>query len=226
MKGEGDMEGTVIESIILESTAVFSEDQKKRYELTKEFKPSKNGKSIVVIMLNAASRKVKETDTTVNNLITKLSGDDLGYSKITILNLIPDIMSKLIPKKVNGLELNFEYIEEVLKRGYDNILIGYGNSFIGNKVVEGAKYRLNQLLLDYANILVEINDEDNTYECSPMHPLFASMRISKWVLNPYQLPKQELPPVSVDAKISLKASKQGLLTEKVTKGEGGKKKAV
>lgn len=220
------MEKTIIESVILETTAVFDETQTKRYELTKEFKPFNNGKSIVVIMLNAASKKIQETDTTVNNLITRLSGEGLGYSKITILNLVPDIMNKLIPSKIDDLEANYEYIDEVLKRGYDNVLIGYGNSFIGNMVVETAKYRLNQLLKNYADLLVEIGDEFNTFDCSPMHPLFASMRINKWVLKPYRLPKQKLEPVKEKNKNTRKPSKNGLLVTDVAIAEDGKEKSV
>ena len=220
------MEDTIIESVILETTAVFNETQTKRYELTKEFKPSKDGKSIVVIMLNAASKKIQETDTTVNNLLTRLSCDEVGYSKITILNLFPDIMPKLKPSEVDNLEDNFKYIEEVLKRNYSNILIGYGNSFIGNKKVDMAKYRLNQLLLSYADILLEINDEFNTYKCSPMHPLFASMRINKWVLKTYHIPKQELAPVQEKAENLKKVPKKGSQKPDVTNSEDGKKKAV
>jgi hypothetical protein len=188
------MEGTIIRSVILETTAVFSEDQRKRFELTKEFKGIKDGKSIVVIMLNAASKEIQETDRTVNTLINQLSSSGLNYSKLTILNLVPDIMNKLNPARVDSLDSNFEYVKEVLARGYDNILIGYGNNFIGNRVVETAKYRLNCILKEYEDILVEIGDEFDTYNCSPMHPLFAALRIDKWVLKTYKLPKQELEP--------------------------------
>ena len=220
------MDNTVIESVILETTAVFNEDQTKRYELTKEFKPNKDGKSIVVIMLNAASKNIQETDTTVNNLVNRLSCKEFGFKKITILNLFPDIMSKLVPKKVDDLDTNFTYIKEVLSRGYDNILVGYGNSFIGNMIVENAKDSLSQLLMDYENILVEISDEDDTYACSPMHPLFASMRLGKWVLKPHHLPKSELEPMVKEAKKPRKPPKNGLLAVGETKGDGGKKKAT
>lgn len=189
------MEDTIIQSVILETTAVFSEDQKRRYELTKEFKGIKDGKSIVVIMLNAASKEIQETDRTVNTLINQLSRSELNFSKITILNLFPDIMNKLNPAIVDSLDSNFEYIKNVLARRYDNILIGYGNNFIGNRVVETAKYRLNRILKEYEDILVEIGDEFDTFDCSPMHPLFAALRIEKWMLKPYKLPKQGLEPI-------------------------------
>ncbi|SHI41584.1 DUF1643 domain-containing protein [Parasporobacterium paucivorans] len=212
-EGVEEVEGTITESVILETTAVFSEDQKKRYELTKEFKPSKDGKSIVVIMLNAASKNIQETDTTVNSLVNRLSCPELGYSKITILNLVPDIMSKLRTSNIDSLDDNFEYIEEVLKRGYDNILIGYGNSFIGNEVVEMAKYRLNLLLEGYEDILVEIGDDFNLFDCSPMHPLFASIRIGDWKLKPYVRPIQKLEPVPRSVKGKGTLSKIGLKKE-------------
>ena len=219
------MDNTVNESVILATTPVYDEDQTKRYEITTEFKPNKDGKSIVVIMPSAASENIQETDTTVNNLINRLSYKELGFMKVTILNLFPDIMTKLVPNKVEDLDTNFTYIEEVLNRGYDNILVGYGNSFIGNKIVEKAKYRLNQLLKKYENILVEISDDDNTYDCSPMHPLFASMRLGKWILKPYRLPKSELVPIVKEAKKPRKIPKNGLLAEGESKGDGGKKKA-
>lgn len=184
----------VTETINLETTAVFNEDKTKRYELTKVFKPIKGGKSIVVIMLNAASSSIEETDTTVNYLLNKLKGE-MNFSKITILNLIPDITNKLKPSKIDNLDDNFEYIEEVLKRKYDKILVGYGNSFIGNRVVDAAKYQLNEILKDYEDKLVEIGDEFDTFDCSPMHPLFASLRLKKWILKPYKLPKQGLKPL-------------------------------
>lgn len=219
------MEETIIESVILETTAVFNETQTKRFELTKEFKPFKDGKSIVVIMLNAASKKIQETDTTVNNLLGRLSSEDFGYSKITILNLIPDIMTKLIPSKIDNLDDNFVYIKGVLKRGYDNILVGYGNSYIGNKVVETAKYQLNQILTKYSSILVEIGDESNTYDCSPMHPLFAAMRISKWILKPYHIPKQALPPSQENNEIKQKALPKNMLKNNSINVKDGKEKS-
>jgi hypothetical protein len=212
------MEGTIIQSVILETTAVFDETMNKRYELTKEFKGIKGGKKVIVIMLNAATKEIQETDRTVNTLINQLSRSELGYSKITILNLFPDIMSKLNPSRIDSLDSNVEYIKEVLARGYDKILIGYGNNFIGNRVVESAKYRLNLILRDYADLLVEIGDEWDTYDCSPMHPLFAALRIDKWILKPYKLPKQVLEPIQERAEELTKPNDKGTL-----KGKRGNK---
>lgn len=62
------MENVVKQTGILEKTAVFDEELKKRYELTMEYKGVK-GKSILVICTNPASDKIQVADTTTNYLI-------------------------------------------------------------------------------------------------------------------------------------------------------------
>lgn len=175
------------ETTILETDAVFSEDMSKRFELTKRFKGEK-GKTILVIMLNPAAGNIKRTDTTTNLLMNHLCSDnEMGYTTITIWNLFADICNKLKPIKDYNNSENMMYLEKLLERNFDNILIGYGNTFEGNKVVQKEKAALNRILEQYQDKVVHIIDEKGELRCRPMHPLFAGQRISRWRLAPYKL---------------------------------------
>lgn len=175
------------ETTILETDAVFSEDMSKRFELTKRFKGEK-GKTILVIMLNPAAGNIKKTDTTTSLLMNHLCSDnEMGYTTITIWNLFADICNKLKPVKDYDNSENMMYLEKLLERNFDNILIGYGNTFEGNKEVQKEKAVLNRMLEKYLDKVVHIVDEKGELKCHPMHPLFAGQRISRWKLALYKL---------------------------------------
>ncbi|MDE6777203.1 MAG: cobyrinate a,c-diamide synthase [Oscillospiraceae bacterium] len=86
---------------------------------------------------------------------------------------------------------NLEYIKEVLKRDFDEILLGFGNGFVGNKKVKEEKENLYKLLKPYAKKLVELVDADGNYQkLKTIHPLFAGQRFSgKWKFRKFTLPK-------------------------------------
>lgn len=177
---------------IIETNAVYSEDMKKRYELTKNFK-GENGKSILVIMMNPSSQDITKTDSTTNLLINHLFNDsDMGYTTISIWNLFADICTKLSPAIVNGNDGNMIYLDKLLERDYDNILIGWGNTFKGNKIVIREKKRLNKKLEGLKDRLVHIVDPEGEISCPPMHPLYAGQRLKNWKLSIYELPKYSL----------------------------------
>lgn len=173
---------------IVETDAVYSEDMKKRYELTKKFKGEK-GKSILVIMMNPSSQDITKTDSTTNLLLNHLCNvSKMGYTTITIWNLFADICTKLKPALVNGNDDNMVYLGKLLERDYDNILIGWGNTFKGNKTVIGEKIKLSNKLEGFKERLVHIVDPDDEISCSPMHPLYAGQRLKAWELSRYILP--------------------------------------
>lgn len=191
----GGVRGMVTLTTMLETEAVYSEDMKKRYELTKRFKREK-GKSILVIMMNPSAQDIKKTDNTTNLLLNHLCIDgDEYYTTVTIWNLFADICNKLCPKRLEGNDDNMEYMEMLLKRDFDNILIGWGNTFEGNKIVMNEKSRLNHKLEKYKDRLVHIVDPKGEISCSPIHPLFAGQRLREWKLEPYQFPEN---PVNKD----------------------------
>lgn len=185
------MKNTVRQTGILEKTGVYNEELTKRYELTMEYRGVK-GKKILVICINPASDKIQVADTTTNYLSNNLF--TMGYSTITLCNIFADITGKLKPTEVEDNSDNMEYLQEVLTREFDHILIGFGNTFIGHKKVNAQKDLLFQLLKPHTKKLVELMDSEGKYKnLKTIHPLFAGQRFSgKWVFRKFALPKEEL----------------------------------
>lgn len=179
---------TVRQNVTLERTGVFSQALDKRFEYTMERKETE-GKKILVICTNPTSDNLLVVDMTTNYLMNNLFS--MGYSTITLCNLFAEITGKLHPVKAGDNAENMEYISAVLKREFDEILLGFGNGFVGNKKVTEEKESLYKLLKPYAKKLVELVDTDGKYkELKTIHPLFAGQRFSeKWVMRKYALPK-------------------------------------
>lgn len=185
-----NMDNIVKQTGILEKTGYFDEDLKRRYELTTEYKGIK-GKKILVLCINPASNTIQIADTTTNYLTNNLL--TMGYTTITLCNLFADITTKLKPTEVADNTDNMKYIEEILTREFDHILIGFGNTFTGHKKVNEQKDLLYHMLKPYAKKLVELVDNDEKYtELKTIHPLFAGQRFSgKWKFRKFVLPKTE-----------------------------------
>ena len=179
---------TVRQSVILERIGIFSQTMDKRFEYTMERKEAQ-GKKILVICTNPTSDNLLVVDTTTNYLMNNLFS--MGYSTVTLCNLFAEITGKLHPIKAGDNAENMEYIKEVLKRDFDEILLGFGNGFVGNKKVNEEKENLYKLLKPYAKKLVELVDADGNYQkLKTIHPLFAGQRFSgKWVMRKFVLPK-------------------------------------
>lgn len=178
----------VRQSVMVERTGVFSNDLKRRYEYTMERKDFK-GKNILVICINPASDNLLVVDTTTNYLMNNLFS--MGFSSITLCNLFADVTGKLEPTKVEDNPDNMAYLKEVLERNFDTILLGFGNTFVGNKKVKEEKQKLFELLKPHAKKLVEIVDEQENYkDLQTIHPLFAGQRFSgSWKFRKFNLPK-------------------------------------
>lgn len=86
------MENTTQNTVTIKKQAVYSKDQKHRYELTLSL-PEQKGKSIFVLCLNPASTDLLVTDTTTNYLMNNLFPS--GYTTITLCNLFSIICGKL-----------------------------------------------------------------------------------------------------------------------------------
>lgn len=175
-------------SSIVETTAVLSDEQNKRYEYTKVFKNEK-GKKVLLIMLNASgTSQIHTMDNTTNLTISNLS--ELGYSTITVWNLFPLITAKLNSKNVVLDNDNFNYLKNLLKKKYDSIVIGWGTSLSTNKIVKQAKEQAYKLLKPYEKVLVQIEDNSGKYNNS--HPLFAGLYFNhQWTLGKYNIPDTE-----------------------------------
>lgn len=181
------MENTMKKSVTIEKQAVYSKDQKHRYELTL-FLPDQKGKSILVLCLNPASDDLLITDTTTNYLMNNLF--PLGYTTITICNLFSTICSKLTASGTrDDRDGNFPYLRSVLERDFNTILIGYGNTFATNKQVVERKAEFDQLLRDSGKKAVELIDKKEKYaSLRTIHPLFAGQRFSgEWKFRKYMM---------------------------------------
>lgn len=182
------MDNTVKQTGLLEKTGVFDEELKHRYELRLQYNGIK-GKRILVIGINPASNNIQVFDNTTNYLLNNLGV--MGYSDIVIWNLFSEICSKLQPSKTSDHVRNFEYLEELLKTKFDAVILGYGNTYIGNKKVEEAKGRVHTMLQAHEKKVYELIDADEKYkDLKTIHPLFAGQRFSgTWKLKEHDFPK-------------------------------------
>lgn len=178
------MKNTVKQTDLLERVGTYDETQEHRYELMLRF-GGKKGKRILVIGLNPTSDNIQELDTTTKHLLNNLGG--MGYTEIVIWNLYADICCKLKPSEVSDNETNVEYLKELLNRGFDTILLGYGNTFIGNKKMDETKYQVHELLKLHAKAVYELTDKNGVYsKLKVIHPLFAGQRFNgEWKLKKF-----------------------------------------
>lgn len=207
------MEKISTESMTVERKGIFDKNHKKRFELTFTCKDRKPEKSILIIGLNPASADISILDTTTTFILNNLI--PMGYTTMTVCNLYADLFTqRLKPSEVASNTENRKYLEEVLKRGFDAVLLGYGNTFLTNKFVKEEKERLLKLLKPYKEKVVDIVDDKGEYErLKATHPLMAGRYFpNRWKLRPFEF----------EEKNTLKEAGNGKLPEKA--GEDREKK--
>lgn len=186
MKGSVLMDKMTVDMMTLERKGIFDKNHKKRFELTFTHKESRQKKSILVIGLNPASEDISILDTTTTFILNNLI--PMGYTTITICNLYSELFKqRLKPAEVPNNTENRKYLEEVLKRKFDTILLGYGNTFLTNKFVKEEKEHLRKLLGSYKDKVVDIVDDKGEYErLTTIHPLMAGRYFpNRWRLRPF-----------------------------------------
>lgn len=199
------MEKLSTESMTVERKGIFDKNHKKRFELTFICKDRKPEKNILIIGLNPASTDIGILDTTTTFILNNLI--PMGYTTITVCNLYADLFSKrLKPSEVANNTENRKYLAEVLKRGFDAVLLGYGNTFLTNKFVKEEKEYLLKLLKNYKDKVVDIVDDKGEYErLTATHPLMAGRYFpNRWKLRPFLF----------EEKNTLKEAGNGKLPEK------------
>ena len=204
------MEKMTTSTMTVERKGIFDKNHKKRFELTFTCKESKQKKSILVIGLNPASDDISIIDTTTTLILNNLI--PMGYTTITICNLYGELYKqRLRPSEVPNNTENRKYLEEVLKRGFDTILLGYGNTFLANKFVKKEKEYLRKLLHSYKDKVVDIVDDRGEYErLTAIHPLMAGRYFpNRWKLRPFVFEKEEPKENTGDKRTSGKAGKSG-----------------
>lgn len=208
------MERYLTNTMTIERKGIFDKNRKKRFELTFTCKDSKQKKSILVIGLNPASDDISMLDTTTTFILNNLI--PMGYGTITICNLYGELFKqRLKPSEVPNNRENRKYLEEVLKRRFDTILLGYGNTFLTNKFVKEEKEYLRKLLSDYKEKVVDIVDDKGKYErLTAVHPLMAGRYFpNRWRLRPFVFEKE---------KKAEETANDGNPPEIIGKSDGGK----
>lgn len=113
------MENIEKQTELLEKTGVYDEDLKRRFELSLTYKGRK-GKKILVIGIQPASSSVFVVDNSTNFLLNNLGEE---FPQIVVWNLFANICTKLKPSEITDNEDNMEYLDELLKRKFDAILV-------------------------------------------------------------------------------------------------------
>lgn len=100
---------------------------------------------------------------------------------------------KLKPCLAEDNDDNIEYLKQLLQSKFDTIIVGWGNTFIGNKAVKKAKSQVHELLKPFAKTVYELVDKDKKYQSLRcIHPLYAGQRFSgQWELRKYAFPKEK-----------------------------------
>lgn len=183
------MENIIKQTSMLEKTGVFDEKGNRRFELNLTYKGIK-GKKILVVGTNPASENIQVFDSATNYLLNNLG--TMGYSDITVWNLFADICTKLKPSEVKDNSENLQYLQELLKKKYDTILISYGAQ--SNRKIDEAKAQVHVLLKPFEKILYELEDVKGEYsKLKTIHFLFAGQRFSgEWKLKKYIFPTPEV----------------------------------
>ena len=184
------MDNVVKQTELLEKTGVYDEDLKRRFALTLKYNGMK-GKKVLVIGMNPASNSVQVFDNTTNYLLNNLG--IMGYSEIVVWNLFADICTKLKPTQTGDNTENMEYLQELLNEKFNAVLIGWGNTFIGNRRLEEAKRQVCEYLKPHAKKVYELVDTDGEYiGLRTIHPLFAGQRFSgKWEFRNFVFPEEK-----------------------------------
>ena len=216
------MEKLSTESMTVERKGIFDKNHKKRFELTFICKDKKPEKSILIIGLNPASTDIGILDTTITFILNNLI--PMGYTTITVCNLYADLFSKrLKPSEV----ANNKYLEEVLKRDFDAVLLGYGNTFLTNKFVREEKEYLLNILKHDKDKVVDIVDDKGEYErLKATHPLMAGRYFpNRWKLRPFLFEEKNTLKEAGNGKLPEKAGgdREKKLPEKIKKFEKEKK---
>lgn len=178
------------QSIKLQTTFVLSDDEVKRYEITKQFLDSKGSKALLILLNASNNANLQQTDMTTNLTINNLSL--MGFSTITIWNVFPQLTQKINAKQLILDDENFQHLETLIRKEYDTIIIGWGSSFQNNKTVIEAKSKVYNFLKDHENKVFQIVDKNGIYRGKNIHPLFAGNYFSgEWQLENFPIPKDQ-----------------------------------
>lgn len=161
-------------STTLTTTAVFSDDSKKRYLLKKVWDSQKP--SLAIIMLAPSEASGIELDTTT--LLVLNNASRLGYGSIHILNLFAMLGDFNLKSAEDTDKENFEMIIKTAKE-VDTLIYAAGVGKATNKSFIKRQNQILESLIPYANKLKCLSSKDGTSRFQ--HPLSPSVRT--WYLS-------------------------------------------
>jgi|SRR5690625_3506326 len=173
-----------IKEQIIKSKAIYSDDEKYRYSLTKTWNESKSKATFIGINPSDATELIM--DKTVMNLMNHLISN--GYGKVEIVNLFA-YRSKDQKKLVNSMEtqeaMNVEYILRALEDS-ELIIVGWGRAAEKKPKYREALKSVKNILKEKADITKCFKDKKGNINCH------LSIGYSKeWSLVEYPLGNQD-----------------------------------
>ncbi|MCI5844511.1 MAG: DUF1643 domain-containing protein [Oscillospiraceae bacterium] len=171
-----------IETTVIKSEAMFSEDKTHRLLLKKQWNSEKP--SAMIIMINPNTADTIHFDMTTMLVINNLC--KLGFGSVNIVNLYSRITEKLSLRFNSDEDLIADETDNTIEQYAamsDAIIIAWGS--VGKnsqRVRERQAYVLN-LMKPYANKMYQIGKD-------ACHPLTPSVR-KEWVLEPYDMEEIE-----------------------------------
>jgi hypothetical protein len=172
----------MVETGIMKTEIVYSEDKTRRYRLTKIWDEKKP--RAMVLMTNAGTADVVSIDYTTLYTVRNLNA--IGFGSVDMLNMSSIITVKLeIPKHGEIVEES-ENITHILSTAEkaDKVLIAWGKLGENNKKVKGLQSKILEKLRPFADKLHGITNDIESDEF--YHPLAPQIR-AEWVLKPLKL---------------------------------------
>lgn len=166
------------ETTVMKNKALFSEDDKHRLLLRREWE--KDGKTAMIIMINPNTADTLSMDLTTMLVLNNLYS--LGFGSVNIVNLHSRIMPKLSLRFYSDDDLIARECDEIIEEyavTSDAIIIAWGSVGNTSERVRERQTELLKKLSPYANKLYKIGEQG-------YHPLAPVIR-SNWNLVPYEM---------------------------------------
>jgi hypothetical protein len=203
-----------IQEATIYTTAVFSDDNTKRYLLRKTW--NAEAKMACIITIYPASNDIITLDLTTQLIQNALHR--LNFGGFDALNITP----KINPPSgeiggVTSLE-NIEQIkksaEEITKNPDGVIIIAWGSAGASNKKVQKQQTEILKLLKPFESQVYMITDGKN----KNLHPLVPSLRNGRWILESFDFPAIKDEPEKEEAPSSKKRKKTKKQAESAEQG--------
>ena len=177
----------IIESGIMQTQIIYSDDRLNRYLLRKTWDDTKP--YATVLMTNAGTADTVSIDYTTLFTIRNLK--DLGFGRVDLVNLTSKITKKIAIPKDNDFAEDPDNVAQILQSAEeaDKVIIAWGRLGDSNKKVQSLQDKILEHLKQYENKLYQICDDNGEFG---FHPLAPSIRFT-WHLIPFEIPKPQPP---------------------------------